>query len=203
MLHPRFVIVCALAWPALATGEETPARKRAISAHLAEVLAAKLPAYDSTQRVAPKPAEVSPVLNDGVAPDPNIVRLPTVIVSDRKLPTAESVRTGKAIAEIAMNQYLGPSDGLDRGLLNAKTVAEYWRKVPLLGTLLPSPFGIMTNEERAMRIYRDEEHYRAQQKLLDLGRITTKAGDPALGEKIKRETQRIYIMEDARRDYGR
>jgi hypothetical protein len=30
-----------------------------------------------------------------------------------------------------------------------------------------------------------------------------KAGDPALGEKIRRETQRIYIMEDARRDYGR
>jgi hypothetical protein len=189
MLHPRLALVCALALPTLATAEEAPAKRRAISAHMAEVLAAKLPPYDPTKREAPKPAESSPVLTDTAPTDPNIVQLPKVIINEGRLPTPEEILTEAALAEIAMNRYLGSKDGLDRGFLNRFTIAQFWQKVPILGKIAPGLFGV-TNEQRAMSLYRIDQQLRKKQNMLDLGSMLG-TSDPALGKQIKRDTRRM------------
>jgi len=57
------------------------------------------------------------------------------VVRDVKIPTDEVIMTPKARAKVAMDKYLGPSDGLDRGLLNAVTLTQLWKKIPIIGGL--------------------------------------------------------------------
>lgn len=123
--------------------------------------------------------------------DPSVVRLPQVIVNENKLPNATEVMSRRALEEYAMNRYLGSKDGLDRGFLNRFTIPELWKKIPILGRLLPAPIGV-TNEDRAMQLYHEDLRRQKMNNLLDLGTITTRTGDRELGERIRRETQEAF-----------
>jgi len=77
------------------------------------------------------------------------------VVHASRLLTEDEVLTDKGMAELAMNRYLGPADGIDRGLLNVFTLPGLWKKIPVLGRI-PCPLPGMTNETRAMRLYKQD-----------------------------------------------
>jgi hypothetical protein len=119
------------------------------SSYISAAIAAGLPAYDPSRKAIDKAsAGTSP---DGRANQATsgIALLPAYIVRDVKIPDQDQILTYKGKAKIAMNKYIGPYDGLDRGVLNRYTLQELWQKIPILGAL---PFvgtpAHMSNEAR-------------------------------------------------------
>ena len=110
--------------------------------------------------VAPKFTPTTPVENGATVrtatgreqPANGIVRLPDYLVREPKLPTPEEVRSRRELERYAMDKYLGPENGFDRGVLNLFTFPQLWRKIPLLGQILPCPIPSVTNEERAKSV---------------------------------------------------
>jgi hypothetical protein len=169
-----------------------PKSTRLVSSHMAAALASVAPRFDSLPPTAPP---LEPDKSDDKTPaddDSSIVHLPKFIVNEAKLPKASEVMTDKAVAEAAMDRYLGSKDGLDRGFLNVITIADLWHKIPVIGKILPPPFASMTNQQRAMMFHGQDERLRKMNELLDLGTITTAGGNRAQGEKIKRETTTTF-----------
>lgn len=162
------------------------------SQHIGAILAASAPKYTP----APKTdAATDPALTPTLArdkPSNGIVRLPDYVVRDGKLPTPEEVRTRKETARIAMNRYLGPSDGFDRGFLNAFTIADLWRKIPLIGQILPCPIPSISNEDRAMIMYEEDERLRKMKDLMSLAALAKQSGDAELARKIEHETNDTF-----------
>ena len=70
----------------------------------------------------------------------------------------------------AMEHYLGPENGFDRGFLNLITSEQ----IPLLRL-----FGSMSNEARALGMYREDERRRMQSDLLEMAELSKRSGDPA------------------------
>ncbi|HUR60457.1 MAG TPA: hypothetical protein VM029_22230 [Opitutaceae bacterium] len=167
---------------------EQPRPPSAISPHVRAILRANTPSYQPVS--AASAASEAPA--DKTAPDndPGVVRMPKYFVQESKLPKPADVMTRRALEEMAMNKYLGSRDGLDRGFLNRFTIPGLLRKIPIIGPYLPS-IG-MTNEERAMSRYYEDERLRKMGDLMDLSTITTRSGDRELGERIKRETQDTF-----------
>jgi len=130
------------------TGEED---SHASSPDLAAAISSGLPKYvpKKGEPSGPKDKD-SHVLPKAGAADPTISVLPTMTVTETRLPTDERILTYEGKAEKVVAAYMGDSDGLDRGVLNRFTLRQLWQKIPLLGRL---PFvgtpGSMTNEERA------------------------------------------------------
>jgi hypothetical protein len=168
---------------------------RAISPRMAEVLRATLPSYDDflRQQNSPPPEPAKPAVP--LATDPFVTALPRYVVSEDRLPTAAQVMSRRAVEEAAMNRYLGPKDGLDRGLLNAVTIKQLWEKIPVIGKILPSPIPSISNEQRAMQRYYEDLRLEKKNDLLELSALTAKSGDPAQAERIKRETLRAFKNE--------
>jgi hypothetical protein len=50
-----------------------------------------------------------------------------------------------------VDKYMGPSDGIDRGILNRFTLAQLWAKIPIIGRLpfVGTPVHV-TQAERAL-----------------------------------------------------
>ena len=122
----------------------------------------------------------------------SIVRLPQYVVREPTVPPPTEVMTQRELTRMAMDHYLGSVDGLDRGFLNRFTLGELWRKIPVLG-VIPFPIPTISNEDRAMMKYYEDERLRKMHELLDLSAITTKGGDPALGKRIEQETKRTVM----------
>jgi hypothetical protein len=169
-----------------------PNSTRLVSPHMAAALAAAVPKFDSVQPTAPPPEPAKGENKTPSSDDPSIVHLPKFIVNEAKLPKADEVMTEKAVAAAAMDRYLGSKDGFDRGFLNVVTIADLWHKIPLIGKILPPPFGSMTNQGRAMMFRGQDERLRKMNELLDLGTITTAGGNRAQGEQIRRETTTTF-----------
>src|SRR3954470_14493501 len=92
----------------VAHGEDAPKRGRAISPHMAEVLASKMPAYQPPAGGPPKPAsDPNPVRIDAPPPESDVVTMPKVVINEGRLPIPEQMLTDQARAELAMNRYLG------------------------------------------------------------------------------------------------
>lgn len=92
------------------------------------------------------------------APPPEVVRMSPYVMREKKPLTDEFVLTQKGVSFEAMDKYLGGLDTLDRGFLNAYTLPQLWSKIPILGMLdFTGPNGTVTNEERAMRLFRAEK----------------------------------------------
>ena len=209
MVHPvhplRLVLglplaaVAGLALDPAATAENPgPARvaqERAVSSHVAELLAAATPKFSVA-----KPRDQAPH-SDGQAeagaekPANGIVRLPQYVVREPRLPTRQEIMTRAELERHAMNRYLGPEDGFDRGVLNVVTLAGLWKKIPLIGLIPFVPFGSVTNEERAMAMYEEEERKRKMAELMGLAAFTKKSGDATGADKIKDETERTFIRQ--------
>lgn len=148
----------------------SPSAERAVSTHVAELLAASTPKF---QPLAEKPAAATTpdAANKQLAN--NIVRLPRFVVSEpkeTKLPTRLELLPKKELEHYAMDHYLGPEDGLDRGVLNLFTVKWLWKKIPLVGGF--PLVGFETNEERGMRVYGEAERKRKMDELVDLMNLT-------------------------------
>ncbi|HEY1764640.1 MAG TPA: hypothetical protein VGF85_06930, partial [Opitutaceae bacterium] len=78
--------------------------------------------------------------------------LPAFIVRDPKVPTEDQILTPMGKAKIEMDKYLGPSDSIDRGVLNHYTLTQLWMKIPILRALPIEFVGTpvrMSNEDRA------------------------------------------------------
>lgn len=82
-----------------------------------------------------------------------------------------------------MERYLGPENGLDRGFLNLITS----KQIPLLRLI-----GSVSNEERAMARYREDERIQRHADLRELASLTRQSGDAATADKLKRETQNAF-----------
>lgn len=192
-VRPALVAFTLLGGAVAARAEEPPAR--AISPRVAEVLRSTLPTYDEVvrqQAPSPKPP-AQPVA--GLETDPGVAALPRYIVKEGKLPTPEQVMSRRAIEEVAMNRYLGPKDGLDRGYLNAVTMKELWQKIPVIGKIVPFPIPSLTNAERAMIKYNEDLRVQRKNDLMELSTLAAKSGDPAQAKQIKRETERAFKNE--------
>jgi len=126
---------------------------RSTSGYISSAIAAGLPKYGPSPRATdPATAGTNP---DGSAfhAMPGISLLPAFIVRDARGPTEDHILTSSARAKIAMDKYLGPSDGLDRGLLNRFTLRQLWMKIPILRALPIEFVGTpvrMSNEDRAL-----------------------------------------------------
>ncbi len=149
---------------------------RAVSAHTAELLTI------ATRRLEAKqtPATSAPVAPSRIATDRpanEIVRLPNYIVREPKLPQREDVLVDAELAQIGMNRYIGLVDGLDRGWLNRFTIKSVWNKIPVLGKF--PLLGFETNEERGLRLYREEKMKEEWEGLTSLlsPALKPKAGD--------------------------
>ncbi len=89
------------------------------------------------------------------APPSGVVRMSPYVMREKKPLTDDVILNSKGVTFEAMDKYLGSTDGWDRGFLNAYTLPELWSKVPLLGMIpFAGPPGTVTNEERALRLYR-------------------------------------------------
>jgi hypothetical protein len=154
---------------------------RLVSPRVAALLTAATPKFVPTN--SPATPDSVP-LNPGTAAQAGdgIVRLPSYIVRDRKVPSPQEVNEAE-VARRAMEHYLGPENGFDRGFLNLITS----KQIPLLALL-----GSVSNEARAMARYREDERLRMRADLMDLARLTNQAGDTAGAAKIKREVESAF-----------
>ena len=179
-----------LLWGSVLYAEEAaPAskRERVISPRVAEILTAAAPKYEppvstptgsETGTVAQSPASrVRLERSDASVPANTIIRLPEYVVTERKprpLPKYEEVISRRELEKLAMLEFLGPEDGFDRGFLNLFTVAGLWKKIPVLGQIPLA--GFMTNEERAMAMYRADREAKAWAEAMSLLTPAERAG---------------------------
>lgn len=171
---------------AAAQPAEAPApRERVLSPRLSAALAEKLPKFTAPAAGAARQAAPGR-LPDDPAPRNSILRLPDYIVREPRVPDEEAVLTEKGRSAVAMNRYLGPSDGFDRGFLNAFTLGDLWRKIPLLGRIPVIPFASIPNEQRAMEIYEHVEQRRQWEELLRIEAIAREAAAPKTPAPTKR-----------------
>ena len=146
--------------------------ERVVSRHVAELIAASMPKYKPIQA---RPETVAPIDQEIEKPSSEIVQLPRYLVSGSKLPAPMEVLTKKGLEHYAMDHYIGPEDGLDRGLLNHFTIAGLWKKIPVLGYF--RFVSSETNEERAMRLYNNGELKRKMDELKELMNLPNEVGD--------------------------
>ncbi|MDB6128755.1 MAG: hypothetical protein JWM35_2651 [Verrucomicrobia bacterium] len=168
--HPaKFIAMTALV--TLSANAEAPVsdtsipekRARIVSSHIAAAISDGLPKYSPVQA----DAKTSPAVPADEARN-TIIHLPTYIVREKRPPSPEDLLTAKGWENDAAERYLGPKDGLDRSL-NAVTLTDLWRKIPILGKIPFVPFGSMSNGERAQFLNERIESKRRWTELLDFG----------------------------------
>lgn len=158
--------------PASTQTTSSEPRARGISSSVAANLARAMPKYNPP--APPPPPKTEEELAEE-QPRNQIVRLPKVVVEGRRPPvfTEREINTKEGVAALAVSRYLSE---LDRGVLN-----RY--RLPFVG---------MSNEERAMMMYEDEERLRnieqAKQSIYVLKQV-----DPEAAQQLKKETDAAYI----------
>jgi hypothetical protein len=181
MMHRPICLVSALAGVflggAAATGEEEVApggaAKQAASPNISSMISAGLPKYEPPSTTKPRADQPQPAdafmgpaaeRQDGHEDSKaTIVRLPSMIVRDPKLPDKSEILTKQEMARQGMATYIGPEDGLDRGVLNLFTVADLWQRLPFFGHY--PLLGFETNEQRGLRLYQEAARRRELEDL--------------------------------------
>lgn len=173
--------------PVLAAPEEKPAppsapkRNRAISSGVAAALAAASPKYTPpAPKPPPTPEAEKPDMRDVDKPANTIVRLPKYIVQEKKpvIFSERAIHTTKGLTEIAMKRYLTETD----------RVLNRFR-IPIL---------TMTNEERALAMYAEDERLKNMSDLHDTA-VAAGMSDPSMGTYIKKESEKTYLRSS---DFG-
>ena len=175
-----------------------PKRDHAVSPQIAALLMASRPKLEVTCSTRKETEQTAIVASEREKPANTIVRLPSYVVREPRLPARDEVMTRQESESYAMNRFIGPEDGFDRGFLNLFTFAGLWKKIPVLGRF--SIAGSETNAERGMRLYAESERKRKMEELTGLMSLTKEAGDAAGADKIKQETEKTFIR---RADFGR
>lgn len=180
---PHWVII-AFAAGAPASAEERPSasdsesRRRPVSPRVAEMLASAVPKYLTPQPSAVASSVTASTIDvDGASAVPpiekprnGIVRLPDYVVresKEKRLPKYEEVLVPRELEKLAMNEFIGAENGFDRGFLNLITIPALWEKIPILGRI-PMAGPWETNEQRAMRLYRDDRGRKMKEELESL-----------------------------------
>lgn len=164
----------AMAQPMLPPAKEAPAaapapaKPRAISPAVAELLKASLPKIAPVKPAAKKPESAAPELRETDQPQNEIVRLPNFVVRESKPPVfrEQDIYTRQALARRLAQRYYS------EGYLAFSKLVGY---TPL-SYVLPSA------EASAMAQFRDEERLRQKHEFEDLTNMIT---DPAAGAKAK------------------
>jgi hypothetical protein len=178
--------------------EVAPRPEHAISPHIAALLAASRPKLEAPVAAEKKTEQPAVAADEPKIPANGIVRLPRYVVREPRLPSREEVMNRKESENDAMNRFIGPEDGFDRGFLNLFTIAGLWEKIPVLGRF---PFvSSETNAERGMRLYAEAERKRKMEELMSFTSLTKEAGDTAGANNIKHETEKTFIR---RADFGK
>jgi len=159
-------------------------RNRPISSGVAAALAAASPKYTppapKPPPPPPKPEEEQPDMRDIDKPKNAIVRLPKYVVREPKpvIFSERAISTTKGLTDIAMKRYLTETDRV----LNRFRI----------------PFLTMTNEERALAMYAEDERLK---NMSDLKDNATAAGmsDPSSSSYIKKEAQKTFLRSS---DFG-
>jgi hypothetical protein len=129
----------------------------ATSRHISRMIFAGLPKFDPSPTATDLAVAGSKSDGKPLQSNPGVALLPAFIVRDTKVPNEGQILTSKAQANIAMDKYLGPSDGFDRGVLNRYTLKQLWQKIPILpgflsifgGLQFVGTVGSLSNEDRA------------------------------------------------------
>jgi hypothetical protein len=82
---------------------------------------------------------------------------------------------------------LGDTNSLDRGILNHFTFPELWSKIPVL-RFVPCPLPGLTNGQRAMARYREDERLSLKDDLMSIESLSNTSTDEtskALKQEIK------------------
>ena len=152
-----------------------------LSQYLKAALSTGRPAYEPAKPAARENVEwIASAKTD--AGDSEVLVLPSFMVRGPRPPKPADLLTldGK------LDHYLGPKDGFDRGLLNR--VVLQWGNGPATVSL----FNAVKNETRAKTMYADDERLRNRAELLDLASMLKEAGDTALSDRVKRESNGLF-----------
>lgn len=141
------------------------------------MMAAEMPKFDPLHAGTAGPASAPLAAPAPELPAEGIIRLPSFVVHDQKLPTELEVMTPEELTRYAMNKYLGPEDGIDRGVLNLANVRQFWNKIPVLGSF--PLLGFETNEARALRLYHEDVRRQEQADLRYMSRFEKDTGRAA------------------------
>ena len=183
-VHPfRLILLAACLSPAARAQSAVPATPAAaeppVSPKLAKLFAGTPPKYDPPKPGSTAPASAAHPPTD--QPRNGIVRLPNFIVrGDHRLPDEYQILTPKGRDAAMAQRYLGPQSNLDH-VLNAVTVADLWKKIPILGRF---PFiSSMSYNERAAHIYERPELKRRFNELLSIEQAAQELETPKAGDK--------------------
>jgi hypothetical protein len=158
-----------------------PRRTRVISPEVAAALAAASPTFGSLPPPAPAPKpEDQPDARELDKPKNGIVRLDPMIVREQRpaIFSERAIHTKKGLTDIAMKRYLTETDRV----LNRFRI----------------PFLTMTNEERALAMYAEDERLQNMANLEETAAAASKS-DAAQGTYILKEAQKTYLRSS---DFG-
>ncbi len=100
--------------------------------------------------------------------------LPIFIVRAGRPPGEEELLTETGREAAMAPRYAGPQSRLDR-TLNAVTLDDLWRSIPLLGRIPFVAFGSLTYNQRAVAEYAQVEQRRRFGELLEIERFAQQA----------------------------
>jgi len=141
-----------------------------VSPKLIRLFAGDPPKFDPPKPDAPPPAPITA----GDLPRNGIVHLPTYIVRDQRLEDEYLFLTEQGREAALARRYAGPQTRLDR-TLNAVTLDDLWRSIPLLGRIPYISFGSLTYNQRAALEYEPVEQKRRLGELLAIEQFARKA----------------------------
>jgi hypothetical protein len=157
-----------------------------VSPYLSAAITDGLPKFEPAPKLAVVSLSAVPTLQ-AESSSLDAVWMPEYVVRESKPLNQDQllVITGKAT--FAMNRYLGDTNSLDRGILNHFTFPELWSKIPVL-RFVPCPLPGLTNGQRAMARYREDERLSLKDDLMSiesLSNISTDETSRALKQEIK------------------
>jgi hypothetical protein len=157
-----------------------------VSPTLSAAITDGLPRFDP----APKLSDISLTAVPAPQTDQSLmdtVWLPRYVVREARPLNQDQLQVITGKANIAMFRYFGDWNSLDRGVLNHFTFPELWSEVPVL-KFLPCPLPGLTNQQRAMARYREDERLSLKDDLMSLeslDRSSTDENSKALKQEIR------------------
>lgn len=161
--------------PAPKSRQKAPA-PRAISSDVAAQLAASRPKFSPVAPPPPpKPESELPDLRETDKPKNTIVRLPKFVVQEERPPIfrERDIYTKKGLESLAMRRYLSETD----------RVLNRFR-LPI--------FSVVSNEQRAMAMYEEDERLKNMADVADNTNMVMKS-DAAAGAKMKADAQQTFM----------
>jgi hypothetical protein len=155
-----------------------------VSPYLSAAISDGLPTFKAAPRLPDVSLTAVPA-PQAEAAAMDTVEMPKYVVRESRPLNQDQllIITGKA--NFAMNRYLGDTNSLDRGVLNHFTFPELWSEIPVL-KFLPCPLPGLTNQQRAMARYREDERLSLKDDLMSLESLGSSSTD-ALSKALKQE----------------